>query len=354
VADIDEDRDLEIIQPGADGKIYAFNPDGSAVTGWPFNCEARYVCSPAVGDVDNDGHLEIAVASSVGKQWILEANGTVMAGWPQSVYVRGDFPPSPVLANLNADPYLEYIQVASDGRIVVRDYHGAMLSGWPQFMQDTCSSSPAVADIDGDPEMEIVVGCDDGKLYAFNADGTPIAGWPIQTDAEVYGSPTVADLDGDGDVEVVVGSMDGDVYAWDCDGQYQNGDRVQWGSFLHDVWRSQCYSFKPPSGVDDGESPGELVAQVSLEQNRPNPFNPVTTIGFDIPDLGGPAHVRLTVHTVDGSLVATLVDEPLAAGRHAVTWDGRDARGRTVSSGIYFCRLSVDGWTDVRKMTLLK
>jgi hypothetical protein len=354
VADIDEDRDLEIIQPGADGKIYAFNPDGSAVAGWPFNCEAKSVCSPAVGDVDNDGHLEIAVASNVGKQWILEANGTVMAGWPQTLYLLGDFPPSPVLANMNADPYLEYIQVTSDGKVFVKNYLGSTLAGWPQLMGATCMSSPAVADIDGDPGMEIVVGCDSGRLYGFDTNGAPLPGWPIQTDAEIYGSPCVTDLDGDGDVEVIVGSMDGSVYAWDCAGQYANGDRVQWGSFLHDSWRSQCYSFEPPTGVDDGDTPGELVADAALAQNWPNPFNPVTTIAFDVPDLGGAAQVRLTIHTADGSTVRTLVDEPLGTGRHTVVWDGRDSRGLRSASGVYFCRLTVGEASHVRKMTLLK
>ncbi len=256
VADIDEDHELEIIQPGADGKIYAFNPDGSAVTGWPFNCEAKSVCSPAVGDVDNDGHLEIAVASNAGKQWLLEADGTVMSGWPKTLLLEGDFPPSPVLANVNGDAYLEYIQVTSDGRVIVKNYLGNTLSGWPQLMGANCGSSPAVGDIDGDAGMEIVVGCNNGKVYGFDANGATLAGWPIQTDAEVYGSACLTDLDGDGDVEVAVGSMDGNVYVWDCAGQYEDGDGVEWGSFLHDSWRSQCYAFELPTGVDDGDDPG--------------------------------------------------------------------------------------------------
>jgi hypothetical protein len=304
--------------------------------------------------VDNDGHLEIAVASNVGKQWILEANGTVMAGWPKTLVIQGDFPPSPVLANVNADAYLEYVQVTSDGKVIVKNYLGNTLSGWPQLMNYSCSSSPVVADIDGDPEMEIVVGCDNGKVYGFDASGATLPGWPIQTDAEVYGSPCVADLDGDGDVEVIVGSMDGNVYVWDCAGQYANGDRVQWGSFLHDSWRSQCYSFKPPTGVDDGDTPAELEAGPVLAQNSPNPFNPVTTIAFDVPDLGGAVPVLLTIHTVDGSVVRTLVDEVLGAGRHVTVWDGRDGRGLRSASGVYFCRLTVGDASRVRKMTLLK
>jgi len=355
VADIDEDRDLEIIQPGGDGMIYAFNPDGSAVPGWPFDCEARSCSSPAVGDVDDDGRLEIAVASNAGKQWLLEANGTVMSGWPKTLYIAGDFPPSPVLANVNADPYLEWVQVSSDGRVNVRNYLGSTLSGWPQLMGGTCGSSPIVADIDGDAGMEIVVGCDDGKVYGYDTNGAMLPGWPIQTDAPVRGSPAVSDLDGDGDVEVVVGSMDANVYVWDCAGLYEGGERVEWGCFLHDPWRSQCYSFVVPVGVDDGdEGVTPLPGGPVLSQNSPNPFNPVTTIAFDVPAVEDGAVVRLTVHSVDGSLVRTLVDEPLGAGRHSAVWDGRDDRGVRSASGVYFCRLEVGETARVRKMTLLK
>jgi hypothetical protein len=355
VADIDEDQDLEIIQPGGDGKIYAFNPDGSAVPGWPFNCEDRAMSSPAVGDVDNDGHLEVAVASNASGLWLLEANGTIMSGWPKSMYIDGDFPPSPVLANVNADPYLEWVQVSYDGRVDVKNYLGSTLSGWPQLMGGTCSSSPIVADIDGDPGMEIVVGCDNGRVYGYDTNGATLPGWPIQTDAEVFGGPAVGDLDGDGDVEVVVGSMDANVYVWDCAGLYENGARVEWGCFLHDPWRSQCYSFVVPVGVGEGDDGAtQLPGGAVLSQNTPNPFNPVTTIAFEVPALDDGAAVRLTVHTVDGSLVATLVDEPLAAGRHTVAWDGRDDRGVRSASGVYFCRLVVGKASGVTKMTLLK
>ncbi|MBM3307781.1 MAG: VCBS repeat-containing protein [Candidatus Eisenbacteria bacterium] len=354
VADIDGDGELEIIQPGADGKIYALNANGTTVPGWPFNCEAKSVCSPAVGDVNNDGLLEIAVASNAGKHWLLRANGTVMPGWPKSLYIDGDFPPSPVLADVNGDGNLEYIQVSSDGRITVRDYLGTMLPGWPQLMGASCGSSPVVADIDGDPGMEIVIGCDSGRLYAYDANGALLAGWPIQTDAEIYGSPTVADLDGDGDVEVVIGSMDGNVYVWDCAGQYAGGDRVQWGSFLHDAWRTQNYSFSIPVGVDDGDDTSELQAGPVLAQNCPNPFNPVTTIAFHVPDSDGQAPVRVTIHALDGSVVRTLVDEHLDSGRHVRVWDGKDDHGFRSASGVYFCRLTVGEVARVRKMTLIK
>jgi flagellar hook assembly protein FlgD len=60
------------------------------------------------------------------------------------------------------------------------------------------------------------------------------------------------------------------------------------------------------------------------------------------------------VYTARGALVTTLVDEEMPSGRATVVWDGRDARGRTVASGAYFCRLEAGPSVQTRKMLLLK
>jgi hypothetical protein len=69
---------------------------------------------------------------------------------------------------------------------------------------------------------------------------------------------------------------------------------------------------------------------VKLEQNAPNPFNPVTTIRFAV---SGDSRVALRVYNVRGQLVKTLANERMARGMHEVSWDGRDAGGRHVASG---------------------
>jgi hypothetical protein len=95
--------------------------------------------------------------------------------------------------------------------------------------------------------------------------------------------------------------------------------------------------------------------RLALAQNQPNPFNPATTISFSLP-ADGP--VALAVYDVRGALVRGLVDDRLAAGEHAVTWDGRDGRGMAVPSGIYLYRLDyrldANGATLTRRMVLLK
>jgi hypothetical protein len=89
-----------------------------------------------------------------------------------------------------------------------------------------------------------------------------------------------------------------------------------------------------------------------LHQNRPNPFNPSTVISFCLP---GESDVTLDVFDISGRLVTRLMDEERQSpGAHSVDWDGRDARGKAVASGIYIYRLVAGKQSISRKMVLLK
>jgi len=90
----------------------------------------------------------------------------------------------------------------------------------------------------------------------------------------------------------------------------------------------------------------------ALRGNVPNPFNPVTTISFDVPEPGGDVSVK--VYDVRGAHVATLAEGARTAGTHFVEWDGRDASGLRVASGVYFYRMIAPGFDRTRKMVLLK
>jgi len=105
--------------------------------------------------------------------------------------------------------------------------------------------------------------------------------------------------------------------------------------------------FNLPSGVADGE-----VHRLALHQNFPNPFNPVTSVAFTVPE--GAGRVRLTVHNVSGQVVRTLVDSELPAGPALAVWDGTGDSGLPLASGIYFARLATREDSAFRKMTLLK
>jgi hypothetical protein len=99
--------------------------------------------------------------------------------------------------------------------------------------------------------------------------------------------------------------------------------------------------------VFDSRSPSRFA----LSQNAPNPFNPATTIPFIIPDDGS---VSLTIHSVTGQHVRSLIDAHMGSGEHTVTWDGTDDAGRAVASGVYLYRLSAGKQIHVRRLVVVR
>ncbi len=96
---------------------------------------------------------------------------------------------------------------------------------------------------------------------------------------------------------------------------------------------------------------GEVPASYRLAQNFPNPFNPATTIRFDIREKG---NVSLKIYNVAGQLVKTLVNEVRDAGSYNENWNGTNDTGSRVSSGVYFYKIESGNFTATRKMVLLR
>ncbi len=139
-----------------------------------------------------------------------------------------------------------------------------------------------------------------------------------------------------------------------------------------DLWRPPCMIFYQVLPVDsDGPVrlsdafeveptlgvrplPGEwfTLPQAKLAARvYPNPFNPSTTISYNLP---GDAFVSIVIYDVTGQEVRRLVGETKAAGRYKVRWDGKDQFGRDVSSGVYFARIEAGPFSTSQKMLLLK
>lgn len=94
-----------------------------------------------------------------------------------------------------------------------------------------------------------------------------------------------------------------------------------------------------------------LPTGFELGQNYPNPFNPETQIGYTV---ARPGRVTIEVFDLLGRRVAILLDQEQQAGKHLVSWNGNDSGGSAVASGVYFYRMQTDGFSDVKKMLLVK
>lgn len=141
----------------------------------------------------------------------------------------------------------------------------------------------------------------------------------------------------------------------------QSTTAASWTDTSDDCWGSYYLL----TVVDDGGNESEFVAPSEasgtgsqnlstafvLHAAYPNPFNPQTTIAFE---LRNPGMVRLDIFTIDGKLVTGLVHGDKAAGRHQVIWQGQNSKGERVSSGAYFYRLQAGDRTETKRMTLVK
>lgn len=389
IDDLDGDGDMEIVTAGFGYDLMAIHHDGSALTGYPIIIDGeRMEGAAAIADLDGDGSKDIIVGTKGDYMHVYDVNGNSLPGFP--VDLGRDVKTAPVITDLTGDGSLEIItgqrsgivyalssdgiilwnhQLASvpilnppavfdynqdglmetayvlpDGRLSVLDYAGNMMAGWPQSMALTAFSSPTIADLDGDGVPEIILGDDSNDLYAYHIDGTLMENFPMTMDARVHCSATVADLDLDGNLEIILGT-DASLTVVDMpdDSAIPNtwftsrGNYQRTGYFPNDL-----------VGVSDMN---QLPKQVYLDQNYPNPFNPSTTIKFGLSEAGP---TRLDIFDVQGRKVTSLMNAHVAAGNYALQWNGMDAAGGLVATGIYFARLEAGENENIIKLMFIK
>ena len=118
------------------------------------------------------------------------------------------------------------------------------------------------------------------------------------------------------------------------------------GWYIDDI---RIEGIKDPVSIDFEDS--IPLRRFELAQNYPNPFNPETTIRYQLPQS---SDVQLTIYNTLGQAVRTLVNAQQPAGIYQVEWDGNNAQGMPVSSGIYIYQLTAGSFKEVRKMLLVR
>ncbi|RPI73693.1 MAG: T9SS C-terminal target domain-containing protein [Ignavibacteriales bacterium] len=135
--------------------------------------------------------------------------------------------------------------------------------------------------------------------------------------------------------------------------------RVQSYSFIDEKIKSGKYKYRLKQLDYDGsfEYTSEVEITIgtpesySLEQNFPNPFNPVTTIRFSIPY---DTNVKLSIFNILAEEVAVLVNDHLESGFHEVQWNGADRNNKVLPTGAYFYRIDAGDFVEVKKMMFIK
>ncbi|HMB68153.1 MAG TPA: T9SS type A sorting domain-containing protein, partial [bacterium] len=354
-ADLNGDGLTDLVFGGnSDNQLWAVSGDGTDLPGWPVATGAAVRSSPVLADVTADGTPEIFVIVKDGTVHGYRTDGTALPGWPVALTLPVSAPnPSPAVADLDGDDVPEIV-INGDGEIVVLRADGSPLPGTPIVTGVTGQSSPVIADIDGDWVYEILTTSLDDRLHARRADGTELPGWPRKFTEIPKATPFVADIDGDGDLDVVAGADDGRVLVIDTPGEDRPG-AVPWpgyhgGRTFDGVYRHVDYP--PTAGPDVSPGPAPAPDGIVLAPPVPNPFRSGTQLKFALPEAG-PVH--LDVIDVRGRLVVRVLNgERRPAGPQAVAWEGRDASGSSVASGVYFLRLRAGDDLRTRKVLRLR
>jgi len=209
--------------------------------------------------------------------------------------------------------------------------------------------------------------CDSGWVAVYisgSADEEP--GWNYRNNPDPDGVFPDIDSTDDDELRIVLDDIN---YGWGSDSSFL-GDRLfgdsktilinqnvsagthflkLYASYTPTVYKVLVYVENAESG--SGISEKKLPEKFSLQQNYPNPFNPRTAIPVI---LNKKEKIRLDIFNINGKRIRRLVDGEYGQGKHTFVWEGKDAAGRPVASGIYIYRLKTDAQVLTKKMTLLK
>jgi hypothetical protein len=335
-----------IVYGSADGKLYAWKPDGTNFPGFPVTLGPPILGSIAVGRLDGPGGaLSIVVPVSNGTIHVRLSNGSNRPGFPVSVPPSGVAQgSSPALADMNGDGFTDIVVASGTGRVYVFDRNGALLAPWTASSRfsplttDATIASPVVADINGDGVNDVVVGDESGALAALSgATGAMLPGFPITMAAEASGTPALCDCDHDGMTEIVAVDFGGTVHMWDYDFPFSPAGPAPWPQFHQNARRTG--SSEPLGLLAVDPALGSAPRMLELAAPHPNPARGECQFAFGVPIEQDGAAFELAIYDLAGRLVRVISAGPARAGRSTAGWDMRDGMGARIANGVYLARL---------------
>ena len=384
LGDIDGDGYDEIVfgQYGGDRLLYAINGDGTNVDGFPVELDEKVQRGVALADFNGNGKMDIVVGTDDEFIHLVHDDGTI--AW--SYETGGDIRIAPSVLELNDGEKIvlagskddNFYALNSDGTIrfivetdddITNEASILDIEGVGPVIFFASSNTLYAVETDGDiyGEWMINVGADitssivfakinnatyvmfgdeSGKAHTYHILGDSYKNFPIVYSFPFKGSPVVIDMDNDGDLEFILGSTQTLI----------NIDIKEPGSTIG-MWSTHRSNMKR-----DGYFISNLDALDIIDENinynfalynaYPNPFNPTTTIEFEVPYS---MDIMLNVYDINGKLVKTLTNGTVNIGKHSVVWDGSNQFGKSVANGMYIYKLISDKNISIsNKMILLK
>ena len=231
------------------------------------------------------------------------------------------------------------------------------LSGWPQEGVGEHEATPVIGKLTYSNTLNVIdntwsawdpIGY--GYIFAYYNDGNSLPWSPLRPIGLVR-AISLSDLNNDGSIEIIATSSktynESYLHVWTIPGIPFSHANFPWPQYGHDRYRTNQHGFIPPDEPVGIQPTSTIVPdKFSLHQNFPNPFNPATTIKFDIRTSG---NVTLNVYDVLGREVSLLVDEYLRAGSYERVFSAAE-----LSSGVYFCIMKAGSYRKTLRMAVVK
>jgi hypothetical protein len=339
--------------------------------------------APIAAHLNSDAYLDIAVTNVDGNSvsvFLNDNDGTFTLDTTISV---GDEPqmvaPWDFDGDLDIDLAVAIRNYPATIEILENDGTGTFTAG-PEISVPIYLSYLTPVDLNGDGHEDLLASIDGDSMYVIINRGDGTFGVPEAYQLSYYPfEPVVGDVDKDGDDDILLHHGGYDYFTFE--GNNGNGTLgypmawyvgdavagVEFADMNGDTYpdivtlsAEYCYDSSMfiywnqqqmiPVDVDDDDAPASLPNTFAMSV-YPNPFNPVQTISFTLPQR---AEVRLEVFNILGQKVRTLINTSLPAGDHRTVWDGKSDASKSMSTGIYFYRLTADEQYQTRKTLLLK
>lgn len=378
VADLDQDLDTDLLMAGS-GRISWYDNDGNANFLKSTIDQLTLPRLPFILDFDADGDNDIVFSGHSGIFW--ENNDGNSNFSRDTIEVVTVFDLGLFIADLDDDSdndVVAEIHIDSPNANIVVWYQNDGDENFTRVTIDTTQSvrSIVVADLDEDADQDIMIidlGSDGDFIQWYRNDGSENF-TKVIIDANFNRFPrslAVADIDGDGDLDVLATGGNGgtgEVVYYDNDGSENFSKRVidstsgnrqrlvvidmdkdlDLDLLVANSFPAEVVYYRNDGMATSvsGDLPENVPQEYDLWQNHPNPFNPATTISYQLPVE---SNVELIIYNLVGQIVTTLVAEKQAPGSYQYRWDANN-----LASGTYLYRLRAGDFIETKKLLLLR